>query len=91
MPLYHRIQLFTSEGEPLAQWGTMGSAPGQFDSPVAVAVDRDGSVYVAELWGQRIQKLSPTGEPLAQWGTLGSAPGQFGIPGPTGVAVEREA
>ena len=73
----HRIQKLSPSGQPLAQWGSYGQAPGQFDHPTAVAVDTDGNVYVAEYWAHRVQKLSPTGESLAVWGSQGSDPGQL--------------
>lgn len=75
-----RIQKFSPTGMPLAQWGTFGSGPGQFNTPVGIAVDQQGDIYVAEEGGARIQKLSSLGQPLTQWGTPGSGPGQFNVP-----------
>lgn len=75
-----RIQKFSPTGAPLAQWGMLGSAPGQFNNPIGIAVNRQGDIYVAEEGGVRIQELSPLGQPLAQWGTPGSGPGQFNVP-----------
>ena len=56
----HRIVKLSSNGEPLAQWGTWGSGPGQFLSPSGIALDHKGSLYVAESGtseNSRIQKL----------------------------------
>jgi NHL repeat len=75
-----RVQKFSPTGTPLAQWGKFGSAPGQFNNPIGIAVDQQGAIYVAEEGGDRIQKLSPLGKPLLHWGTLGSRPGQFNLP-----------
>jgi tripartite motif-containing protein 71 len=75
-----RIQKFSATGKPLAQWGTHGSAPGQFNNPIGIAVDQQGDIYVAEESNTRIQKLSSLGQPLTQWGTPGSGPGQFNVP-----------
>jgi tripartite motif-containing protein 71 len=75
-----RIQKFSPTGTPLAHWGTYGSAPGQFNNPIGIAVDQLGEIYVAEEGGVRIQKLSATGQPITQWGTRGSGPGQFNVP-----------
>jgi DNA-binding beta-propeller fold protein YncE len=65
----HRIQKLSPAGEPLAQWGSQGRGPGQFDHPVGVAVDGQGNLYVADAWNHRVQKLSPAGEPLVQFGS----------------------
>ena len=74
-----RVQKFSPTGVPLAQWGTFGSAPGQFNTPVGIAVDQQGDIYVAEEGNARIQKLSSLGQPLTQWGTRGSGRGQFNV------------
>jgi tripartite motif-containing protein 71 len=69
-------------------WGRPGTGPGDFDTPVAVAVSADGDVYVADARNHRVQRLSPEGLPLAQWGTHGLGPGEFQYP--YGVAVDAE-
>jgi hypothetical protein len=71
---------------PLAQWGGHGNGPGRFSGPAAVAVDRQGNMYVTDTNNSRIQKLSPTGQPVAQWGQPGAAPGQFS--NPFGIALD---
>lgn len=71
-----RIQKFSPTGVPLAQWGTFGSAPGQFNTPVGIAVDEQGDIYVADAGNHRIQKLSSLGQPIAQWHTVGSGTGE---------------
>ena len=71
-----RIQKFSPSGMPLAQWGTFGSALGQFMTPVGVAVNQQGDIYVADVGNHRIQKLSSVGQPLTQWHTVGSGTGE---------------
>ena len=71
-----RIQKFSPTGKPLAQWGTLGSGPGQFNGPVGIAIDHQGDIFVAEAGNHRIQELSPTGQPLTQWHTVGSGIGE---------------
>jgi sugar lactone lactonase YvrE len=50
-------------------FGAPGSASGQFQSPIGVAVDQhSGSVYVADSGNARVQKFSGTGKFIAAWG-----------------------
>src|SRR5436309_3022292 len=71
----NRNQELAAAGEPLAQWGSDGSGPGQFRVPRGVAVDAEGNLFVADTGNHRVEKLSSAGEHLAQWGARGSAPG----------------
>ena len=63
-----RIQVFDFEGNYLTRWGRRGSGPGEFDFGSgqnvedfagSVAVDREGFIYVADVFNQRIQKFAP--------------------------------
>jgi len=67
-----RIVIFDSDGNYLAEFGSAGFEPGQFDEPVGVAVGNDGVVYVTDTWNQRVQSFLPSQDgmifmPLAQW------------------------
>jgi hypothetical protein len=55
----HRIQVFTSEGAFLRQWGSEGRGVGQFRHPLDIAVDGDGIAYVAGWGNNRIQVFAP--------------------------------
>ncbi len=46
--------------------GTRGGAPGQFNKPRAVCVDRDENVYAVDITG-RVQKFAPDGRFLLYW------------------------
>ena len=61
----------------LAEWGTHGSGPGQFDRPLGIAVDSVGNVYIADERNNRVQKFTTDGGFLTQWGTFGFDEGQF--------------
>lgn len=63
---------------PVAKWGTLGTGQGEFNTPVGVATDADGNVYVADVGNNRIQKFSSSGNFLLSWGSSGSGNGQFG-------------
>ncbi|NDY58305.1 hypothetical protein G3N56_16350 [Desulfovibrio sulfodismutans] len=82
----HRIQKFSSSGALQVQWGSHGSADGQFQSPFGITVDASGNIYVADRDNHRIQKFSSSGAFITKWGSEGSADGQFSSP--RGVAVD---
>jgi DNA-binding beta-propeller fold protein YncE len=62
-----RVHKFTPDGRLLLSWGEPGSGPGQFHLPHGVAVDRQGTVYVADRENSRIQLFTPQGKHLAEW------------------------
>jgi len=57
-----------------------------FDRPVAVAVNDQGMIYVADYANNRIVVLDPVGRYVAEWGGQGSADGQFNYP--SGIAFD---
>ncbi len=67
-----RIVIFDADGNYLAQSGSPGLQPGQFDEPVGLAFDERSNLYVADTWNQRVQVFIPSPDgltftPLAQW------------------------
>ncbi|MEO8429384.1 MAG: peptidyl-alpha-hydroxyglycine alpha-amidating lyase family protein, partial [Verrucomicrobiota bacterium] len=62
-----RIHRFTPDGRLAYSWGEPGSGPGQFRVPHGVAVDRAGTVYVADRENSRIQMFSSDGKFLEEW------------------------
>jgi streptogramin lyase len=62
-----RVAKASNRGEWLASWGSLGSGPGQFDTPHGVAVAPNGEVFVADRGNRRIQVFDGTGKLLRQF------------------------
>ncbi|MCX6604388.1 MAG: DUF1080 domain-containing protein [Acidobacteria bacterium] len=62
-----RILEYSADGQRLNQWGTPGTAPGQFNLPHGIAIDSDGIVYVADRENGRIQRFTQTGKFLNEF------------------------
>lgn len=67
-----RIQVFNLEGELLTIW--KGYAPYGID------IDRDGTIFVADVVAHQIIQLDDTGQIVHVWGEKGDKPGQFQAP-----------
>jgi hypothetical protein len=62
-----RIAKYTTDGEFVSQFGSVGSGPGQFDLIHGIAVDRGGRIYVADRRNHRIQVFTGEGRFIEQW------------------------
>lgn len=100
--LNHRIRKISPSGEvsTLAGNGTIGFTNGQgtaaqFNSPVDVALDNNGNLYVADMENNQIRMISPSGEvsTLTGTGAEGYADGagdQAQFYSPSGIAIDQE-
>lgn len=68
-----RVLRFGKNGERKGEWGTPGSGPGELLLPHAIAVDPQGTVYVADRENLRIQRFDPEGKYLGEWPLHGKA------------------
>lgn len=82
----HRIQAFDEVGNFLAAFGTLGTGPGQFNSPRGLAVDTAGNILVVDRNNQRIQVLSFAGTNFSHVRTFTS-----GFNNPLGVTAYRDS
>ena len=93
-PHYQRVNVFSPNGEQLAQWGCKGTNAGCFMLPRAVAVNSRGEIFVSEYMGaERVQvfRVNSAGgatsvELLRVMGRAGTGPGEFNRP--EGVCVD---
>ena len=56
-----RVGKANARGEWVASWGSLGSGPGQFDTPHGIAVSPADEIYVADRGNRRIQVFEPDG------------------------------
>ena len=85
----NRVQKFSSTGNFIRQWGSMGD--GLLRGSSDVALDPQGNLYVVDMRNRRVQKFSSTGAFLGKLGSPKKSPrgeGSFESPGP--IAVDRE-
>ena len=78
------IQEFTPSGVFVADMGSPGTTPGTFTQLRRVAVDANGNVWGADLWGYRVEEFtrSPAGYTYAQ-----TIPNPVVPPGDTDTSV----
>jgi hypothetical protein len=57
----HRIQIVSPDGTLVSEFGAYGPQPGQLNLPAAVAVDKEGLIYVTESGNNRVQVFDASG------------------------------
>jgi len=65
---------------------TPGSAPGEFNHPVDIALDKDENIYVADCANARVQKFNPQGDFLFEIKVVIST---LTVSEPVGVSVDQ--
>ena len=71
----NRVVKYNSRGEYVTSWGRLGSGPGEFEVPHAIAIDARGRVLVGDRDNGRIQLFDQNGRFLAQWTQFGAPSG----------------
>lgn len=64
----------------LAQWGSEGSEPGEFQFPIGIAINAADEIFVTDFYNDRLQKFSTEGKLLAVLPVL-ATPGGIAISG----------
>ncbi|HLP32307.1 MAG TPA: neuraminidase-like domain-containing protein [Bacteroidia bacterium] len=92
----HRILKYGADG--LLEWnlgkvsgGTPVAGTGdlEFDSPLGIAVDNEGNIYVSDTFNDRIQKIGVDGEFKAKWGSAGAGDNQ--LQNPVGITFHLKS
>jgi DNA-binding beta-propeller fold protein YncE len=77
--------VFDDQGTFLREFGEPGADPGGFVHATGIAVDAEGSVYVADFDAERVQRFDADGVFESEWRNPGAA-GSFQTP--EGLAVD---
>jgi len=72
-----RIVKFSRDGKYIKEWGRMGSGPGEFRTPHALAFDSRGRLFVADRGNHRIQIFDQEGTLLETWHQFSRISGLF--------------
>lgn len=87
---YHRVAVFSPEGQLLKTFGEFGEKDGQFIYPTDIAFAPDGRLFVSEYGGNdRISVFDNDHKFLTSFGTIGSEPGQFSRPQAMCIDAQR--
>jgi DNA-binding beta-propeller fold protein YncE len=63
------------------EWGQRGAAPGEFDFPIGIAIDRADVVFVTDFTNARVQSFSTEGKFMSAFSVA---------PFPGGIALDAE-
>ena len=83
----NNINIYSSDGERIGEWGEPGSGEGQLDGPSGIVFDEDENLYIADGRNNRVQKFTKDGRFLTAWGSEGSGDGQFSLP--WGITIDQ--
>ncbi len=85
---YKRVSMCTVDQEYLGEFGTGGTAPGEFWWPSSLAFDSQDRLYIADEALNRITVFSNQGDLLNTWRQAGSGPGQLNRP--SGIVIDTQ-
>jgi sugar lactone lactonase YvrE len=72
-----RIVKCSKDGTFLKEWGKLGSGPGEFRNPHALAIDSKGRLFVCDRGNARLQIFDLDGGFIDQWSQFGRPSGLF--------------
>lgn len=87
-PKNHVIVITDMEGKHIKTFGKRGDGDGEFNMPIAVAIEKSGGIVVADSLNARIQRFTPDGVFVNKIGRRGDGPGDLALI--KGVAVDTE-
>jgi sugar lactone lactonase YvrE len=73
----NRILKFSKDGKLIKSWGKLGTGPGEFDQPHALALDSRERLFVGDRNNNRIQIFDLDGKFIAEWKQFSRPSGIF--------------
>jgi sugar lactone lactonase YvrE len=86
-----RIAKFSKDGKFIKSWGTLGSAPGDFRTPHALAFDSQGRLIVADRGNVRLQIFDQEGKFITEWKQFSRVSGLYITRNDTLYAIDSES
>lgn len=84
----HQVGIYSITGKLIHNFGKRGTGDGEFNFPLAVALDKEGNIVVCDAFNARIERFNPEGAFIGKFGERGDSPGNFSFI--KGVAVDSE-
>ena len=86
----NRILKFDKNGKFIKEWGKLGSGPGEFDQPHALAFDGQGRLFVGDRNNNRVQVFDQDGKYITEYKQFSRPSGIF-IKGDTLYVADSES
>lgn len=85
----HYVNVYSLDNyKKIKTLGRRGEAPGEFNFPTNIAIDKEGRLYVVDTGNFRIQIFDSEGRFIKSIGKLGDTPGSLARP--KGIAIDSE-
>ena len=84
----HCISVLDKDGHFIKKIGHRGGAPGEFNFPTYIWIDKFGKIFIVDSMNFRIQVFSSDGELLLIFGEIGDGTGSFARP--RGIATDSD-